>query len=115
MTPRFIGWGLIMPTIRDIADYIDAQTNGANQDIAVDASSSIVTHDSRRVMPGGVFVAVTGAQVDGNQFAGEAAKRGAVAIVSEQPRPVGPADLGNVSSVVWMRVHDARRALAKAA
>jgi UDP-N-acetylmuramoyl-L-alanyl-D-glutamate--2,6-diaminopimelate ligase len=101
-----------MPTLRDIADYIGAQANGANQDIAVEPSSSIVTHDSRRVMPGGVFVAVPGAQVDGNQFAGEAARRGAVAIVSEQPRP---ADLGNVNSVVWMRVHDARRALAKAA
>src|SRR5215510_12810730 len=103
MTPRFIGWGLIMPTIRDIADYIDAQTNGANQDIAVDASSSIVTHDSRRVMPGGVFVAVTGAQVDGNRFTSEAAKRGAIAVISEQPRP---ADLATANSVVWMRVVD---------
>jgi len=101
-----------MPTLRDIAGYIDAQMNGANQDIVVDASTSIVTHDSRRVMPGGIFVAVTGARADGNQFVAEAAKRGAVAVVSEQPRP---ADLSTANSVVWMRVVDARRALAKAA
>ncbi|MGH9766122.1 MAG: Mur ligase domain-containing protein, partial [Blastocatellia bacterium] len=88
-----------MPTLREIASYIDAQSNGANQDLVVDASSSIVTHDSRRVMPGGIFVAVTGAQADGNQFAGEAAKRGAIAVVSEQPRP---ANLAPANSVVWM-------------
>jgi len=101
-----------MPTLRDIAGYIDAQVNGANQDIVVDASSSIVTHDSRRVMPGGIFVAVTGARADGNQFVAEATKRGAVAVVSEQPRP---ADLSTANSIVWMRVVDARQALAKAA
>jgi len=101
-----------MPTLRDIADYIDAQAPGANKDMVVDASSSIVTHDSRRVMPGGIFVAVTGARADGNRFVGEAAKRGAIAVVSEQPRP---ADLSTANSVVWMRVLDARQALAKAA
>jgi UDP-N-acetylmuramoyl-L-alanyl-D-glutamate--2,6-diaminopimelate ligase len=101
-----------MPTLRDIAGYIDALPDGANQDVEVDASSSIVTHDSRRVMPGGVFVAITGAQTDGNRFAGEAVKRGAVAVVSEQSRPT---ELATAKSVVWMRVIDARRALAKAA
>ncbi|MCG3162782.1 MAG: UDP-N-acetylmuramoyl-L-alanyl-D-glutamate--2,6-diaminopimelate ligase [Acidobacteria bacterium] len=101
-----------MPTLRDIADYIDAQGNGANLDAVVDASSSIVTHDSRRVMPGGIFVAVTGAHADGNQFVGEAAKRGAIAIVSEKARP---ADLSGANSIAWLRVADARRALAKAA
>src|SRR5262245_54503883 len=101
-----------MPTLRDIAGYIDAQANGANQDAVVDASSSIVTHDSRRVMPGGVFVAVHGANDDGNRFIGEAAKRGAIAVVSERTRP---ADFPGAASVVWMRVLDARQALAKAA
>ena len=101
-----------MPTLREIAGYIDALPDGANQDAVVDASSSIVTHDSRRVMPGGVFVAITGAQADGNRFTSEAAKRGAIAVISEQPRP---ADLATANSVVWMRVVDARRALAKAA
>ncbi len=101
-----------MPTLRDIADYIGALPDGANQDVVVEASSSIVTHDSRRVTPGGVFVAIIGAQADGNRFAGEAARRGAIAVVSEQPRPADPAV---ADSVVWMRVLDARQALAKAA
>jgi UDP-N-acetylmuramoyl-L-alanyl-D-glutamate--2,6-diaminopimelate ligase len=101
-----------MATLRDIAGYIDALPDGANQDAVVDASSSIVTHDSRRVTPGGIFVATPGAHVDGNQFVAEAAKRGAIAVVSEQPRP---ADLPAPGPIVWMRVVDARRALAKAA
>ncbi len=101
-----------MPTLRDIADYINAQMSGANQGAMVEASSSIVTHDSRRVMPGGVFVAVSGARVDGNQYVEEALKRGAIAVISERPRP---ADFPGGASMVWMRVPDARRALAKAA
>jgi UDP-N-acetylmuramoyl-L-alanyl-D-glutamate--2,6-diaminopimelate ligase len=101
-----------MPTLRDIAGYIDAEAQGANQDAVVDASSSVVTHDSRRVTPGGIFVATPGARLDGNQFIAEAAKRGAIAVVSEQLRP---ADMPTADSIVWMRVVDARRALAKAA
>jgi UDP-N-acetylmuramoyl-L-alanyl-D-glutamate--2,6-diaminopimelate ligase len=101
-----------MPTLRDIAGYIDAQASGANQDAVVEASGSIVTHDSRRVASGGIFVATPGARVDGNQFVAEAVSRGCVAVVSEQPRP---ADLPTADSVVWMRVVDARLALAKAA
>src|SRR5262245_24702735 len=101
-----------MPTLHDIAGYIDAQASGANQDAVVEASGSIVTHDSRRVASGGRFVATPGARVDGNQFVAEAVSRGCVAVVSEHPRP---ADLPTADSVVWMRVVDARRALAKAA
>ncbi len=101
-----------MPTLRDIAGYIDAEAQGANLDAVIEASSSIVTHDSRRVKPGGIFVATPGARLDGNQFVAEALRRGAVAVVSEQPRPADPSAAG---SVVWMRVADARRALARAA
>src|SRR5215831_81208 len=77
-----------MPTLREIAGYIDALPDGANQDAMVEASSSIVTHDSRRVMPGGIFVAITGARADGNQFVGEAAKRGPP-IFRARPRSFG--------------------------
>src|SRR5262249_15007194 len=45
---------------------------------------------------------------DGNQFVGDATKRGARAIISEKPPPVG-------FSGVWMEVNDARAALAQAA
>ena len=101
-----------MPTIRDISDYIGATVSGANLDTEIEPRSSIVTHDSRRAMPGGVFVAITGAHTDGNQFVGEATKRGAIAVISEKPRP---SDASEAQSVIWMQVSDARAALAKAA
>ncbi len=101
-----------MPTLRDIAGYINARASGGDLGAVVESASSIVTHDSRRVMPGGIFVAITGALADGNQFVGEATRRGAIAVISEQP---GPAESSGLRPVVWMRVADARAALAKAA
>lgn len=44
-----------------------------------------VTDDSRVVRPGGVFVAIPGAHVDGHRFVGAAAAAGAVAVVVERP------------------------------
>jgi len=62
-----------------------------------------VTHDSRRVQPGSVFVAIRGLVTDGNDFVDAACRKGAVAVVSEGP-PRTP--------VAWVRVKDAREALA---
>ncbi|MBV9862846.1 MAG: hypothetical protein JO267_11955, partial [Alphaproteobacteria bacterium] len=44
-----------------------------------------LTADSRRVQPGFLFAALRGTQTDGRKFAGEAAKRGAVAILTDDP------------------------------
>ncbi|HQR33392.1 MAG TPA: UDP-N-acetylmuramoyl-L-alanyl-D-glutamate--2,6-diaminopimelate ligase [Blastocatellia bacterium] len=100
-----------MVTLSDIGNYIGARASGNQSgklDAAVGAFGSSVTHDSRRVMPGGIFVAIKGAQSDGNAFVGEATKRGASAVISEQPRLEG-------YTGVWLQVADARVALAKAA
>lgn len=100
-----------MITIRDIANHIQAQASGASADSldqAITATGSIVTQDSRRVLPGGIFVAIKGARVDGSSFVNEATRRGANTIISEQPRPADFA--GN-----WLQVSDARVALAKSA
>ncbi len=100
-----------MVTLSDIANQIEARASGNQSgrlDAAVGAFGSSVTHDSRRVMPGGIFVAISGAQSDGNSFVGEATKRGASAIISEQSRP-------DDFKGVWLQVADARIALAKAA
>lgn len=100
-----------MVTLSEIANYINARASGGQTGklaTAVSAFNASVTHDSRRAMPGGIFVAISGAQADGNLFVGEAAKRGAIAIISERPRPE---DYKNV----WMQVTNAREALAKAA
>jgi len=49
-----------------------------------------VTHDSRAVEPGGIFVAVPGEHLDGHDFAASAADRGAVALIVERPLPELP-------------------------
>jgi UDP-N-acetylmuramoyl-L-alanyl-D-glutamate--2,6-diaminopimelate ligase len=66
-----------------------------------------VTCDSRKVQPRALFFALQGAQADGNAFIRDAVARGAVAIASE----VTPPDT-LPSSVAWIRVRDARKALA---
>jgi UDP-N-acetylmuramoyl-L-alanyl-D-glutamate--2,6-diaminopimelate ligase len=71
---------------------------------------SSLEYDSRRASGECVFFALPGVKTDGNRFVGQAVSRGAVAVVSEQPRP---ADLDD--SVIWIRVTAARRALALAA
>lgn len=72
---------------------------------ALDAPCSGVTHDSRRVTPGTIFVALRGVNADGAAFAPQAVQAGAVAVVAERP-PNG------LSEVPWVVVEDARLALA---
>ena len=67
-----------------------------------------ITHDSRAVTEGVVFVAIRGIRADGATFAQEAARRGAAAIVAETPAPAGV-------DVPWIQTPDARLALAELA
>jgi UDP-N-acetylmuramoyl-L-alanyl-D-glutamate--2,6-diaminopimelate ligase len=71
----------------------------------LDAPCTGVTHDSRRVTPGAVFVALRGFHADGAAFAPQAVASGAAAVVAEQPPAGGVA-------VPWVVVPDARLALA---
>ncbi len=72
-----------------------------------DPGVSSVEYDSRRVKPGGVFVAMHGESSDGNKFIDQAIAAGAVAVVTdsaaEKPRP----------NVAWAVVPNGRRALAR--
>ena len=43
-----------------------------------------IAHDSRKVRPGSLFVAVRGFHSDGHQFIPQAVKQGAVAIIAEK-------------------------------
>jgi UDP-N-acetylmuramoyl-L-alanyl-D-glutamate--2,6-diaminopimelate ligase len=72
---------------------------------ALDARCTGVTHDSRRVAPGMVFVALRGLKSDGAAFAPQAVAAGAAAVVAEHA-PATPA------GVPWVMVGDARLALA---
>ncbi|GLS46525.1 UDP-N-acetylmuramoyl-L-alanyl-D-glutamate--2,6-diaminopimelate ligase [Methylobacterium brachythecii] len=77
---------------------------------AGDRPVTAITADSRKVAPGGVFVAIPGIKADGRLFAAKAAAAGAVAVVGEGERP---SDLP--SGTAWIAVPDARRALSLAA
>src|ERR1051326_4587206 len=44
-----------------------------------------ITADSRQVKPGFLFVALRGTQADGRSFAGDAAAKGAAAILTDDP------------------------------
>ncbi|MEJ7624204.1 MAG: UDP-N-acetylmuramoyl-L-alanyl-D-glutamate--2,6-diaminopimelate ligase [Pyrinomonadaceae bacterium] len=67
-----------------------------------------VTHDSRQIGPGVLFVAIKGATVDGHRFIDDVMRRGAAGIISES----NPA--ANFTGA-WLRVEDARASLARAA
>jgi len=67
-----------------------------------------VTADSRSVRPGDLFVAIRGARFDGLDYAADAVRRGAVAVVADCPAPEG-------APVAWIPVADPRRALARMA
>jgi UDP-N-acetylmuramoyl-L-alanyl-D-glutamate--2,6-diaminopimelate ligase len=67
-----------------------------------------VAYDSRQVKPGDVFVALRGLKAAGADFAADAIRRGAVAIVADRP-----AD--SPTSVPWVVVPDARAAMAEIA
>ncbi len=57
-------------------------------DVVIHGSENVVVNkiiiDSRRVLPGSLFVALRGTQVDGHQFMDTAADLGAVAILCEE-------------------------------
>ena len=67
-----------------------------------------IAYDSRQVQPGDVFIALKGLKAVGADFASDAIRRGAVAIVADRPAAVA-------SPVPWVVVADARAALASIA
>jgi UDP-N-acetylmuramoyl-L-alanyl-D-glutamate--2,6-diaminopimelate ligase len=69
-------------------------------------------YDSRRTEKGFLFFAFPGSRVDGRQFAQDAVARGAMAIVSDLPRP---AEFVGATSGAWIQVEHGRQALAIAA
>jgi UDP-N-acetylmuramyl-tripeptide synthetase len=87
----------------DLANRIGAVIHGSPDAVVTD-----VTHDSRQAGSGSVFVAITGTTMDGHRFIPDVMRRGAVGVISEQDPP--PDFEG-----VWLKVPDARIALAEAA
>ncbi len=87
------------PEPRPLAGLIDrleatGQLRGARRDgrpIGVHALAELpiaaIAYDSRRVRPGGIFVAVRGLHVDGHDFLVDAEANGAAVAIVEQPVP----------------------------
>jgi UDP-N-acetylmuramoyl-L-alanyl-D-glutamate--2,6-diaminopimelate ligase len=69
-----------------------------------------ISADSRTVKPGDLFVAMTGAKEDGLRYVAQAVAAGAAAVMAERV-PQAPLPAG----VAFVKVHDARRSLARAA
>lgn len=69
-----------------------------------------LAYDSRKVSRGYLFFAFPGAKADGREFAQSAMERGAIAVLSELPRPEG-----FTAPAPWIQVEHGRHALATAA
>lgn len=90
-------------TTQTVATQLNAELFGVGSPIAAD-----VTHDSRQAREGTLFVAIKGATMDGHRFVDDVMRRGAAGIISEFDPPTG-------FKGAWLKVKDAREALAKAA
>ena len=95
---------------REDAVTLGALARAVGGELEGDAGSLVfdVTHDSRQVREGWLFVAIRGEKSDGNRFVNEVSESGAAGVVSDQPRP---SDFRGG----WIRVPEARHALALAA
>jgi UDP-N-acetylmuramoyl-L-alanyl-D-glutamate--2,6-diaminopimelate ligase len=93
-----------------LADVL-SDLSGAGISGETDREIAGVAHDSRRLVPGSLFVCIRGFAQDGHAFIGDAARRGAAAIVIEQdldPLAIPP-------GLTVIRVGNSRSALARLA
>lgn len=90
-------------TTDEVASQLNAELFGDGSAPAID-----VTHDSRQAHDGTLFVAIKGSTMDGHRFVDDVMRRGAAGIISEFDAPSGFAG-------AWLKVANAREALAKAA
>lgn len=98
---------MIEMTLAEVAEIVGGTLYDAPDPQAVIYGT--VEFDSRKVTPGGLFAAISGARVDGHRFADEAVASGAVAVLAS--RPVGvPAIVvkpeGRVSGNAEAFLHD---------
>lgn len=90
--------------LKELLESIDTQ------EISGDVSCEItgIVYDSRRAVPGALFVALHGEKADGAAYIEDAIQRGAAAVISQTPCAFG-------GSFPCVQVADARLALAKLA
>lgn len=101
---------MIALTLGEIARLVDGRLSGADPGAVV---TGPVEFDSRRVTPGGLFLALPGEHVDGHDFVDAAVARGAVAALVTRPVPApsievrdGFAALAALAAAVVRRLPD---------
>ncbi len=93
-----------MPSLRDIIELLDNPSWSGSADVEIRE----VTHDSRKVGPGALFVAISGTNVDGHDYIPKALEAGATAILAESE------NTENID-IPWIQVSNSKHALGKAA
>jgi len=91
-------------TLKDVLDGIAVVANGGAGSVDITG----LAYNSKSVRPGFLFAALPGAARNGMDFVTEAVANGAAAVLSSWPKPAAV-------SAAWVRVADARAALALAA
>ncbi|QQS32956.1 MAG: UDP-N-acetylmuramoyl-L-alanyl-D-glutamate--2,6-diaminopimelate ligase [Acidobacteriota bacterium] len=90
-------------TVSEVSLELNGELSGNGETAVTD-----ITHDSRQAKDGTLFVAIKGETTDGHRFIDDVMRRGAAGVISEFDPPDG-------FSGAWLKVADARRALAKGA
>jgi UDP-N-acetylmuramoyl-L-alanyl-D-glutamate--2,6-diaminopimelate ligase len=89
--------------ISRVAGELGAELSVGGEKVVAD-----VTHDSRQVREGTLFVAIKGHTIDGHRFVDDVMRRGSAGIISEYDPPTNFVG-------AWLKVKDARESLARAA
>ena len=89
-------------TLKQIADVTAGKLSGDANAVVTD-----VSHDSRRVGPGCLFVAVRGGLFDAHKFVPQVMEQGALGVISELPKP-------DDFTGAWLEVKNVRQAMAQA-
>ncbi len=67
-------------SLKDILAVLDNPVLDGDRNVLV----SGVSYDSRKIQPGGLFVAITGEASDGHKFISKAIEAGAAAVLAER-------------------------------
>ena len=90
-----------------LADLV-AELPGVEEWLGSDAVVGGICADSRKLLPGDVFVAIPGLHVDGHRFVGQAVRAGAAAVIGERSPEALQGRPGR--DFVYVRVGNARAA-----
>lgn len=90
-----------MPVLKDILYKVALKAVSGDTNISIES----IQFDSRKIVPGSVFIALKGEKSDGHDFIDKAISLGAVAILVED------LPLSRPENITWLQVEDSHQAL----